>query len=80
MSVFREILASGPGCAIANGLLNGFETVKVKLQLHNPKRPVYHTPTMAGVMTQIIKEEGLVRGLLAPGLSASLTRSVIYGG
>ena len=30
-------------------------------------------------MTQIIQEEGLVRGLLTPGLSASLTRSMLYG-
>ncbi len=78
-SVFKEMIAAGPGCAVANGLLNGFETTKVKLQLHNPTRPVYTTPTTAGVMTQIIREEGLVRGLLTPGLSASLTRSMVYG-
>lgn len=79
MSVSREMVAAGPGCALANGLLNAFETTKVKLQLHNPKAPVYHTPTTVGVMKQIIREEGLVRGLLAPGLSASLTRSMLYG-
>lgn len=78
-SVAKEMVAAGPGCAVANGLLNGFETTKVKLQLHNPTRPVYSTPTTAGVMTQIIREEGLVRGLLTPGLSASLTRSMVYG-
>jgi len=79
MSVAKEMLAAGPGCAVANGMLNAFETTKVKLQLHNPTRPVYTTPTTAGVMTQIIREEGLIRGLLTPGLSASLTRSMLYG-
>ena len=72
-------MAAGPGCALANGMLNAFETTKVKLQLHNPSRPVYHNPTTVGVMTQIVREEGLVRGLLTPGLSASLTRSMLYG-
>lgn len=79
MSIVKEMAAAGPGCAVANGLLNAFETTKVKLQLHNPTRPVYATPTTAGVMAQIIREEGLVRGLLTPGLSASLTRSMLYG-
>jgi hypothetical protein len=79
MSVAREMVAAGPGCALANGMLNGFETTKVKLQLHCHLNPVYHRPTTAGIMTQIIKEDGLVRGLLLPGLSASLTRSMVYG-
>jgi hypothetical protein len=79
MSVAREMLAAGPGCALANGLLNGLETTKVKLQLHNPAQPVYKNPTTLGVMVQITQEEGLVRGLLTPGLSASLTRSMVYG-
>jgi hypothetical protein len=79
MSVAREMFAAGPGCAVANGMLNGFETTKVKLQLHNQATPVYHNPTTTGVMRQIIQEEGAVRGLLMPGLSASLTRSMLYG-
>jgi len=79
MSIAREMAAAGPGCAVANGFLNGFETTKVKLQLHNPTQPVYRSATTIGVMTQIIQEEGIVRGLLTPGLSASLTRSMLYG-
>ena len=79
MSIAREMFAAGPGCALANGLLNGFETTKVKLQLHNPAQPVYQKPTTIGVMIQIVREEGMVRGLLTPGLSASLTRSMLYG-
>lgn len=79
MSVAREMLAAGPGCAAANGLLNGFETTKVKLQLHNKANPVYHHLTTTGVMRQIIREEGIARGLLMPGLSASLMRSMFYG-
>lgn len=78
-SVAKEMVAAGPGCAVANGMFNALETTKVKLQLHNPMRPVYANPTTAGVMTQIIREEGLVRGLLTPGLSASLARSMLYG-
>ena len=101
MTVLKEMLAAGPGCAVANGILNGFETTKVKLQLHNNshhRRPtsqggsrvssvppthraviIYSDATMVGVMNQIAREEGIVRGLLTPGLSASLTRSMIYG-
>lgn len=96
ITVMKEMLAAGPGCAVANGLLNAFETTKVKLQLHNSahkvsssagtttaaiaSRPVvYHNATMMGVMTQIAREEGIVRGLLTPGLSASITRSLLYG-
>ena len=79
MSIAREMAAAGPGCAVANGMLNCFETTKVKLQLHNSLQPVYQRPTMAGVMRQIAAEEGVVRGLVTPGLSASLTRSMFYG-
>lgn len=94
LTILKEMLAAGPGCAIANGLLNGFETTKVKLQLHNSShrnhpeqvpekktrpRVVYRNATMVGVMSQIAREEGIVRGLLTPGLSASLTRSMLYG-
>ena len=31
MGLAKEFAAAGPGCAAANGLLNGFETTKVKL-------------------------------------------------
>ncbi|KAL7475516.1 hypothetical protein ACHAW6_001426 [Cyclotella cf. meneghiniana] len=79
MSVVKEFLAAGPGCAIANGLLNCFEITKVKLQLLDTAKPVYRTPTTRGIMLQIAREEGIVRGLLSPGLSASLTRSMLYG-
>jgi hypothetical protein len=86
MSVTREMCAAGPGCAAANGLLNAFEVTKVKLQLHNhnhsvgvAQTPVYRNPTTIGVMKQIATEEGMVRGLLTPGISASLTRSMLYG-
>ncbi|KAL3909026.1 MAG: hypothetical protein SGILL_008256, partial [Bacillariaceae sp.] len=80
MSVAREIMAAGPGCALANGVLNAFETTKVKMQLQCNINPSYNCTTMTGVMQQIVREEGVVRGLMTPGLSASLTRSCIYGG
>ena len=79
LGLVKEFAAAGPGCAAANGLLNGFETTKVKLQLHNSASPVYTVPTTRGVMTQIAREEGVVRGLMTPGLTASLTRSMLYG-
>jgi len=141
ITILKEMLAAGPGCAIANGLLNGFETTKVKLQLNNstqqrhqhPHLPlhqihlhqyssssramnnvattaafqhprnlhvhavarlvpittgggtaavasaVYPNATMTGVMSQIAREEGIICGLLTPGLSASVTRSLLYG-
>ena len=78
-TVSREMLAAGVGCAAANGSLNSFETTKVKLQLRDPARPVYRTPTMLGVVRQVAAEDGLVRGLMAPGLSASAARSLAYG-
>jgi Mitochondrial carrier protein len=93
-AVTREMMAAGPACAIANGVLNSFETTKVKLQLHNNNNTntskisnsskstiaIYRNPTPWGVMTQIAAEEGIVRGLMLPGLSASLTRrSCLYG-
>jgi hypothetical protein len=85
MTVVQEMLAGGVGCAVANGSLNSFETTKVKLQLHQPAKPVYMgirgklRPCMAGVISQVIREDGLVRGLMLPGLSASLARSMTYG-
>jgi Mitochondrial carrier protein len=92
-AVTREMMASGPACAIANGVLNSFETTKVKLQLYNnnitstnnkikhqaKSVAIYRNPTPWGVMTQIATEEGIVRGLMLPGLGASLTRSFLYG-
>ena len=77
MSLGKEMASAGSGCAIANGVLNGFETTKVKLQLH--KKGIYQNPTMMGVMRQVAREEGVMRGLLLPGLTASLTRSTLYG-
>ena len=81
MSLHKEFLAAGPGCALSNALLNSFELTKVKLQLHDnkSKNPVYSHPTTRGVMMQIAKEEGVLYGLLTPGLTASLTRSGLYG-
>lgn len=48
LGLVKEFAAAGPGCAAANGLLNGFETTKVKLQLHNTANPVYSVPTTRG--------------------------------
>ena len=79
MTLVKEFAAAGSGCAIADGMLNCFETTKVKLQLHNHAKPVYDTLTTRGVMMQIAREEGIVRGLMTPGLTASLTRSMLYG-
>jgi hypothetical protein len=80
MSVVREMMAAGPGCALANGMLNGLELTKVKLQLQDQHKPAYRSSCMGGVMKQIVQEEGIVKGLLTPGLSASIVRSMIYGG
>jgi hypothetical protein len=77
MNLGKEMVSAGSGCAIANGVLNGFETTKVKLQLH--RKGIYQNPTMMGVMRQVAHEEGVMRGLLMPGLTASLTRSTLYG-
>ena len=78
-SISREMLASGVGCASANGALNALETTKVKLQLLNAAKPAYASATMGGVMSQVAREDGIVRGLMTPGLTASIVRSMTYG-
>lgn len=77
--VGREMLAAGTGCATANAMLNGLETTKVKLQLQNALAPTYRPPTMAGVVAQVARQEGIARGLMTPGIAASLVRSMTYG-
>jgi hypothetical protein len=78
-TITKEMVTAGSGCAVANGCLNAFETTKVKLQLHQPHSNIYRNPSTAGVMRQIAAEEGIVRGLMLPGLGASVTRSMLYG-
>lgn len=69
--VAREMAAAGLACALANGSLHGLETTKVKLQLHpNPSWQV---------VREIVQKEGILRGLLFPGLTTSITRSLLYG-
>jgi hypothetical protein len=79
MTVSDEMLAAAIGCAAANGSLNSFETTKVKLQLRDAARPIYRKPTMLGVVRQVVREDGFARGLMTPGISASLVRSLAYG-
>ena len=76
------MLAGGLACAVANGSLHPLETTKVKLQLqdlHVATRTC-PAPTTRGMVRQIVREDGLARGLLLPGLSASLVRSFVSGG
>jgi hypothetical protein len=55
MSIHREIMAAGSGCAVANGVLNGFKTAKVKLQLQDTAKLVYRCTSMTGGMQTIVK-------------------------
>ena len=73
----REMLAAGAGCAIADGLLNGLEVTKVKMQLDSGT-PSYYPKTMTGTIRQCIAEDGAVAGLMAPGLAATFLRAMTY--
>mmetsp|Transcript_106092 Transcript_106092/g.242897 ORF Transcript_106092/g.242897 Transcript_106092/m.242897 type:complete len:297 (+) Transcript_106092:1-891(+) len=77
-SVFgREILAAGIGCAVADSALNPLEVTKIKLQLQVVGHPVYQTG-MFSCMRQCAVEDGVLRGLYMPGLTATLIRAMTY--
>lgn len=73
----REMLAAGLGCALADGSLNGLEVTKVKMQL-DIGTPSYYPKSMSGTIRQCIREDGVVSGLMLPGLTATFLRAMTY--
>ena len=76
--VGRELVASGLGCVIADGSLNCLEVAKVKLQLQDVKRPLYSPASLGQCFKVTLADDGLYRGLLEPGLGATVLRSMTY--
>ena len=83
MTVWKEVLAAGGGCAIADSLLNPLEVMKVKLQLS----PIGDVPVsgryyngMVGGLQRCMAEDGLWKGLYEPGLAATNIRAFTYTG
>lgn len=75
--VVRECIAAGVGCSIADGSLNALEVTKVKLQLDSIKSPIYprYPPSL---IRQVVAEDGMWRGLMEPGLGATILRGCTY--
>lgn len=78
IDVLKEVLAAGGGCAVADGLLNPLETMKVKLQLQ-PESPRIYEGMFKG-LSKVMAEDGLLHGLWVPGLAATTIRSFTYVG
>ena len=78
LDVLKEVLAAGGGCAVADGLLNPLETMKVKLQLQPESPRIYDG--MLGGLSKAVAEDGLLQGLWLPGLAATFIRSFTYVG
>ena len=76
-TVVRECIAAGVGCSIADGSLNALEVTKIKLQLDCMDNPYYGQSPRA-LMRQVVAEDGVWRGLMEPGLSATILRSCTY--
>eukprot|EP00392_Amoebophrya_sp_AT5.2_P017276 g17607.t1 len=71
----RGVASASLAASIASVILNPFDVVK--LQQHVADR--YYRSTLHA-LTKIAAEDGLVRGLWMPGLTASVCRDVINGG
>lgn len=82
--IWKEVLAAGGGCAIADSLLNPLEVMKVKLQLLPPSPPTGGSPPyysgMISGLSKCVAEDGLVSGLYVPGLVATNIRAFTYTG
>ena len=75
-----EWLAASIGCTIADGTFNALEVLKVKLQLQPAGEAAIYPGGVLASLRQIVAEDGLVRGLLEPGLLATTLRSFTYVG
>merc|ERR1719174_773944 len=79
MDVAKGVFAAGAGCAIADGLLNPLETMKVKLQLQPRTNPLIYNGMFGGIR-KVMLEDGFVQGLWVPGLFATWIRAFTYVG
>ncbi|CAD7940342.1 unnamed protein product [Amoebophrya sp. A25] len=79
----KGICAASTAAATASVILNPFDVVKVRLQVqHQLQKDVaqkYYRGTVRALF-RIATEDGVVRGLWAPGLPASVCRDILNGG
>lgn len=74
--VLREMAAGSMGIATTSALLNSLDVVKVRIQL-----PGIRYSGMIDCARQSVKEGGgVVRGLMIPGLTATILRDILNGG
>lgn len=83
--LFKEFLAAGIGCAIADSLFNPLEIIKVKLQVevvNNRNNAVSSVMSIKRVYQHVVytlKNEGILQ-LWLPGLVPTVVRGFFYAG
>lgn len=81
--VARDMMAASTAMTVASILFNPFDVVKTKLQTQNQlnadaSRRIYNSTLHCARRVRL--EDGLLRGLWLPGLTASIMRDVVNGG
>lgn len=80
--VLKECLSAGMGAAIADGLFNPLEVLKVRLQLHFGKKATSLRDTIEEVFYESQRRRHCSRllALYEPGLTPTLLRGILYTG
>ena len=81
LDVLKECFAAGCGAAIADGLFNPLDVLKVRLQL----KRIAGTSTISDVVEEVFKESqrnynSRLLALYEPGLNPTILRGLIYSG
>jgi len=81
--VAREMAAASCAMTVTSMVFNPFDTVKTKLQTQNQLSTDAAKRIYTGAfhcVRRVCLEDGLVRGLWLPGLTASIMRDIVNGG
>merc|ERR1719215_1661854 len=81
--VAREMAAASCAMTATSMVFNPFDTVKTKLQTQNQLSADASKRIYTGALhcvKRVCVEDGLVRGLWLPGLTASIMRDIVNGG
>ena len=73
--IFEEMTSGSIGMAITSALLNPLDVVKVRMQIN----PVKYSTMVNSISISIREAGGLARGLILPGLSATVLRDTLNG-
>lgn len=76
--IFRDFLAAGLGCAIADTIFNPLEVLKVRLQVFRSTNPAVSVNFLE-FTSKIVKTDGII-GLWVPGLEPTILRGFFYAG